>query len=497
MTTGPFWWPLSGRKGANMDKALWEKAEMFMNEQKMIRKGERILLGISGGADSVCLARFFLSIREKYALTLYAVHVNHMLRNGEALRDQIFVENFCHKWEIPLFVVHRDIKKEREERKCSEEEAGREARYECFFQYAGEYSCDKIAVAHHQNDEAETILFRMIRGTGLEGLRGILPVNGKIIRPLLCLKKVEILGILSELSQSYVEDSTNAREDYSRNFLRHCVLPKMEEMNKKAADHICRLGRQTGELFDYLKPQIEYSYRKTVERRGTALFLGKESFDEMHPFLQKEVLRKMLFELSGHRRDISSIHVEKLLLLMEKKEGKRQDFPYGLLASKKAGGILLEKKSDLSGEEQKTMVPFFPDLSGGEWEGTIPGRKEKVKFSVFSRQNFQPVKKDCVKYFDYDRINCDVCLRTRAAGDYFIMDKQGRHKALARYFIDEKIPAGSRDEQLLLADGSHILWIIGGRISEAYKIMENTKTVLRVELVLTEEKKDGGVYDGR
>ena len=222
----------------------WERVDNFLKKWEMVQEGESVLLGISGGADSICLAMYFLAKREILSLKLYAVHINHMLRGDEAKRDEEFVRRFCGDFHIPLNVEYRNIKEESRQKKCSEEEAGRMARYECFEKYAKEYHCEKIAVAHHQNDAAETILFRMLRGTGPQGMAGILPVNGKIIRPFLCLSREEIIDVLKNIEQDYVDDSTNTSEEYSRNYIRHRILPEMESVNKRAAEHISELGIQ-------------------------------------------------------------------------------------------------------------------------------------------------------------------------------------------------------------------------------------------------------------
>lgn len=499
----------------------WAKVTSFVQKYQMLTKGDRILLGLSGGADSVCLARYLLYRREELSLELYAVHVNHMLRDGEAGRDEAFVRDFCAAYAIPLVVEKRDIKKEHLEKKCSEEEAGRLARYECFEKYAGQFCCGKTAVAHHENDAAETVVFRMIRGTGVSGLAGIRPVNGQLIRPLLCLSKEEITETLARLGQPFVEDSTNSCEDYSRNFIRKKILPEMEQVNAKAAEHICMLGTQVQEMVSFLEPQLSSLYETSVERRGGQLFLSEKAFRTLHPFAAKEVLRRMLFEKAGRQKDISAVHIGQLLSLMDKKEGKQQDYPYGLLAVRAKDGILLQKAeeistksstefspgfpADLSGRsagetgrinKSKKMDPVYPDLSGkkeGFRDGIFfPERKIKVFFEIFAWDNRKIIKKDCSKYFDYDKIECKICLRTRIAGDYFIMDKEGRKKTLNRYFIDEKIPASDRDEILLLADGPHIMWIVGGRISEAFKISRTTKRVLAVSVRDTQEKRDGG-----
>lgn len=289
----------------------WERVDSFLKKWKMVQEGDSILLGISGGADSVCLARYFLARREALSLKLYAVHINHMLRGEEAKRDEEFVQDFCHKWNLSLNVEYRNIKEESRQKKCSEEEAGRIARYECFEKYAKEYHCGKIAVAHHQNDAAETILFRMLRGTGPQGMAGILPVNGKIIRPFLCLSREEIMDILQNIGQNYVDDSTNTNEEYSRNYIRHRILPEMEHVNQKAAAHISELGMQMQELLAYVTPQMEKLYNENViANEQGELFLAEKTFSVMSLFEQKEMMRRMLFEISGHRKDkIGRAHV--------------------------------------------------------------------------------------------------------------------------------------------------------------------------------------------
>ena len=474
MMTAQYWSHQSGRKDTEMWNKQWERVDRFLKKWKLIERGDHILLGISGGADSVCLARYFLAKRESLALNLYAVHVNHMLRGDEAKRDEEFVREFCRQWNIPLHVEYRDIKKESREKKCSEEEAGRLARYECFTNYARQHQCSKIAVAHHQNDVAETILFRMIRGTGVQGMAGILPVNGEIIRPFLCLSREEIIDVLKELKQDYVDDSTNKCEEYSRNYIRHRILPEMEHINKKATVHVSELGMQMQELLAYITPKMDALYKeRVVHRENGELFLEEQVFYEMDLFEQKEILRRMLFETCGHQKDISLVHIEQLLTLMGNQEGKQQDCPYNVLARKTGEGLVLTKKSKSAKSAEQPLENSL--------ENPLEDSLE-VEFSILPWNGGKVAKRDCVKYFDYDKMKYKPCLRTRESGDYFIMDKEGHHKSLARYFIDAKVPSADREKQVLLADGSHIMWILGGRISEFYKVSNDTKRVLKVSV---------------
>ncbi len=471
----------------------WERVDNFLKKWEMVQEGDSVLLGISGGADSICLARYFLAKRDILSLKLYAVHINHMLRGEEAKRDEEFVRRFCENFHIPLNIEYRNIKEESRQKKCSEEEAGRIARYECFEKYAKEYHCGKIAVAHHQNDAAETILFRMLRGTGAQGMAGILPVNGKIIRPFLCLSREEIIEVLKNMGQDYVDDSTNISEEYSRNYIRHRILPEMESVNKKAAEHISELGMQMQELLAYVMPKIEALYKEEVKTGEQGeLFLSEKAFSKMSLFEQKEILRHMLFEISGHRKDISLVHVEQLRSLMKNKCGKRQNCPYRVIAKRTEDGLVLKKdclKRNDSAPKSRFQPIFIEESqmkhSQEEMKEQVISFEERgleIHYCILPWNGGKVVKRDCVKYFDYDKMKCKPCLRTRDTGDYFIMDKEGRRKSLGRYFIDTKIPASDRDGQLLLADGSHIMWIIGGRISEFYKVSSKTKRVLRVSV---------------
>lgn len=469
---------------------MWDKINTYVEKNHMVEENDSILVGVSGGADSVCLLRYLLSLRESRGLKISAVHVNHLLRDGEAERDQEFTRALCEKWSVPLRVFQKNIREESLRRRCSLEEAGRMIRYECFSEVAKDWNCNKIAVAHHRNDLSETMIFRMIRGTGVNGLAGIYPVNGNIIRPLLGTDKSEILEILGKLGQDFVEDSTNQEEMYSRNFIRHRILPQMQQMNVQVMAHLGQLSDQIREVNEYLEPIFEKVYEENiVSSEKECVFLEKK-YRKLRILEQKETFRRMLFAMAGRRKDIEAIHVEQLMELMEKPSGKRISLPYNLEAERTAEGVSVRKVSTLPEgslqspekvEKRSVVVDRQVLEQTGQWITSLKNGSQ-ILFQLKERDDCKIVKSDCVKYFDYDTIKCKLCLRTRQAGDYFIMDKEGRHKTLKRYFIDEKIPAERREQILLLAEESHVLWMIGGRISEACKVTAKTKRVLVVQL---------------
>ena len=197
----------------------------------MISQGDFIAVGVSGGADSVCLLLLLCELKQEYGLELHAVHINHGIRR-EAFKDQEFVENLCRRLKVPWITFSEDVQGMAEKESMSLEEAGRIIRYRCFQKVLDMHGGGKIAVAHHQNDQAETILYRMSRGTGIQGLKGMEAVRGDVIRPLLCLKKTEILKYLKEKGQSWMEDASNEDNTFARNKIRNQVIPALTKVNK-------------------------------------------------------------------------------------------------------------------------------------------------------------------------------------------------------------------------------------------------------------------------
>ena len=475
---------------------MWTKIEDFSKYHKMIEKGDRILLGLSGGADSILLARYLITLVQRHEISLFAVHVNHQLRGAEALRDEAFVRVFCDRWMIPCHVYREDVGAYARQNKCSLEEAGRILRYRCFSECAKETGCNKIALAHHEDDLAETMIFRMSRGTGPEGLTGILPVNGEVIRPLLCLEKEEIRQMLTELSQDYVEDSSNDQTDYSRNYIRRYIMPRLCELNPRSARHMVSLAGQMWEQNEFIKTHFDRIYErvKKADQAGIRVSLPfiKEECDT---FSQKELIRRLLFDVAGKRRDLTSAHVELVQNLLGKTPGKRLDLPHGIKVVLEPDHLYVHtgpypvQEPDLCcGEEPVTAYRVDKKKLEKGRKITMALGEEEYEFELIPPEQCEKWKNDCVKYFNYDRIKNELFLRTRKHGDYLVIDQLGRKKLLRRYFIDQKIPMTERDKVFLLAEDNHILWISGGRISEAYKVTDKTEQVLRV----TYSERDGG-----
>lgn len=481
-----------------------KRVEKYIQKTDMIQTKDRVIAGISGGADSVCLFFVLLELKKKMGIEFIAVHVNHQLREEAADEDEHFVVQLCEKYGIKLEIFHKDVVSIAKMRKQSFEEAGRAVRREAFEETLHKYQGTKIALAHHQNDNAETLLMNLARGTGLKGLCGIRPVNGIYVRPLLCMSRSEIEKFLIERGQEFCTDETNYDTAYTRNSLRHQVIPVLEEkVNSRAVRHMNETMEQLCELEDYMTAQVETLWKCCVCEMDGGILLKQEMLQEQPALLKKMLIRKGMEYLDGGLRDIGQIHILQILELFEKQSGRQLDLPKRIRAYRRYEGVFLEKRLENSSNEKKIGIASENrkhTIQRAEWSQrlTIPGenkiteRNLKIRCSVFPKGDDFSIQnipqKSYTKWFDYDIIQSSLCVRTKRAGDKIIINK-GQSQKLKSWFINEKIPAKDRDEVLLLADGEQILWIVGYRMSSGYQITEQTQQILQVEI--TEEEKNG------
>ena len=461
-----------------------------MREHEMTAPGDAVIVALSGGADSVCLLTVLKQLATPEFL-LRAVHVHHGIRGAEADRDEAFAQKLCESLSVPLCVAYCHVPAYAAEHGLSEEEAGRILRYQVLEKEAGKWEQElpagsrvKIALAHHRDDNAETILHHLLRGSGLTGLAGIRPVQGRRIRPLLCVGREEIRAYLEAGHISWCEDSTNQSPDYTRNRIRSQVLPLLKTaVNEQAEEHILQAGQIIGQADAYLRQQAEEIWQEAVCGREEDLAaIPLTAFARQPEILKTYLIRHMLDQLHPGWKDIGSRHFTAIAELAGKPVGSRLDLPGGLMARTGYETLEIVRKT-----EREVSVKTE---SGAD--GEIHGRQTvpELHMTVFSRQKDQEIPKNqYTKWFDYDKIKGTLSVRTRRTGDYLILPSGGS-KTIARYMIDEKIPKEKREKILLLAEGSHVLWVVGFRISEYYKIEEHTENILQVTC-------DGGKDYGR
>ena len=445
---------------------MMKKILDYMNKNRMFEQGDRVVLGVSGGADSICMLHLLNSLKEQLGITLYAVHVHHGIRGKEADRDADFVEKLCKQLNVPCQIFHLDIPSMAKEKKMSEEEAGRQARYQLFEKVAAETGADKIAVAHNLNDNSETVLFHLFRGSQIKGLTGIPAKRGKIVRPLLCLSRSEIEKYLSEHHIEYCTDSTNNETAYSRNKLRLEILPYIKDnINNRAEYNIVNAAESLTEVYGYIESQAATAYEEFVVDNVLL-----NSAKELPLVVLKEVIRKWILNNTGKLKDITSTHVDMVEELLHNTVSKKIELPYSLILKKGYEGVEVEGQTVKQENVKKTVFK----------NGEIC-QVDNFSLSVVKEQIDKENIPDLLytKWFDCDKIN-ELTLRNRLSGDYIIVDNKGSKKKLKNYFIDTKIPKEERDSILLLADGSHIVWVVGYRISEFYKVTSDTTNIIKI-----------------
>lgn len=455
---------------------MQNKIASYIEKYQMVMPGDYIVAGVSGGADSVCMLLQLCDVcREKQA-ELVVVHVNHGIRL-DAADDAAYVRDLCEKLQVPFVLKEVKIEAEAKRLGVGTEEAGRLIRYQIFEEMIRPYKeKGKIAVAHNRNDLAETMLFHLFRGSSVAGLSGILPVRDRIIRPLLCVERKEIEEFLlsqDRINQTWCIDSTNKENTYTRNRIRNQLLPYVEEhICGQAMQHVASAAEEMAQVREYVEAQAMTAYKQCVTvSKGKAKLVVDEVL-QYPQLIQRQIILKVLDVLTSGRKDITSTHILDVLQLLNKESGKKIHLPYGLVAQKVYETLVISKEEPKPEKnfEQPVVIP-----------GEVTCGDVSIAFRVFpAESNRDIVQKTYTKLFDYDKINNCLVIRNRKTGDFFEIDQEGHHKSLKEYFITEKIPRDEREQMLLLADGSHILWAIGKRMSEYYKVTEKTKQILEV-----------------
>lgn len=439
------------------------RVKEYLLSQDLLREGDRVIVGISGGADSVCLFLLLLELKEELSLTVRAVHIEHGIRGEESLSDQAFVMELCREREVPLQCFREDVPGFAEREKVSIEEGARILRYRCFYRVLQEEKERaagrvRIAVAHHREDQAETVLFQLIRGSSLKGLGGMRPLQGDLIRPLLFAGREEILSYLREKGQSFRKDSTNEDTAYARNRIRKDILPVMEKIHQGAARHIAASAEELRELEEYLEAETARAMELAVDF-GEEILIRKEALLALPVVLRRSVLYEALGAACGGKKDITRDHVASLLSLMELQSGRQLSLPCRVNAQRTYLGIRLVRRKEKTEETERLRDLISLRVFPAPGDGVIP-------------------KKKYTKWLDYDKIKNTLLVRTRCSGDYLMVDDKGSKKTLKKYFIDEKIPEEIRGTLPLLCDGAHVVWVVGHRISAYYKVTEATKQIL-------------------
>lgn len=439
--------------------------EKTIVKNKLINKGERVAVACSGGMDSMCLLSVLMGLREKLEFELVAINIDHNLRENSK-SDSRFVKSFCDKNNIKLFAFSVDVKKYCETKKMTTEQGARDLRYKAFKKLIDGHQVDKIALGHHMQDQAETILLNIFRGAGLGGACGMEYIrDGVYIRPLLDTSKTEIRAYIRANDIPFVEDETNSQNDYSRNYIRNMVMPLIRSKWSNIESNLCSFGSICRQDDEYINSQID---ERSLIVQDNAVKIYANYFVNSPSVVNRMILRAL--NKIGVTSNIERRHLNIIRdMAIESENGSKISLPNGIVVIKEYNFITITNKS-------VKLKQFQLKLAKGKYDIPNVGVLEVDslrKLDISSHQNV----------FDKDKVPKDAMWRFRQDGDYFVKFG-GVMKSLNEYLIDKKVPSRLRDVTPVLAVGSEVLVIAGVEISEKVKIDKNTKSAFGVNMVM-------------
>lgn len=421
-----------------------EKVRNYIRQHHLLEEGARVLVGLSGGPDSVCLAR----ILDSLGYGVVAVHCNFHLRGDESQRDEQFVVSLGQQMGWELHRVDFDTQTYAQHRKISIEMAARELRYEHFRSLLHDTQASAIAVGHHQDDNIETLLLNAVRGTGIRGLCGMQPRNNDVVRPLLCLTRQEILAHLADIQQDFVTDHTNLEDAYARNKVRLDVLPLLEHINPGAMKNLASTQENLAEVMKVYQQAMQQSLAECVEQRANG---------EIYIHIAK---------LQSHPSPISILH--ETLSPLGFNKAQMEDMLHTLHES---GKVFTAEGRRALVDRQHIIVEaaHYP----------MPA----IHQEVVDVQDLHMQKDPSHAYLDADKLHGELTLRTPRTGDTFApFGMGGKRKLLSDFLTDQKLTLFEKEHQPLLMDGNEIAWVVGRRSSELYRVDERTKRVLHISV---------------
>jgi len=448
-----------------------ERVRRVIRDEGLMEPGERVLVGASGGVDSSALLFLLHRIRKDMAIDLGAAHVNHGLRGEESERDEAFVRKLADDLSVPCHVMRADVRAYSRERGVSIQHAGRELRYQYFADLCGTHGYGKIAIAHNRDDQVETFLLRVLKGSGLNGLGSIPVRRDRIIRPFLTIGRSDIEAYVQRLSIPFVEDSSNQKDVYERNFLRMRVVPLLSRLNPKFREKILLLISDIAAVDRLFDGEAERFLEGERCLGGGACACGVEALKTLQPEVRFRAISRMLSGLEPR-----FIALREHVLLVEKslfsaKPNNMVFLPHGIKAKRVYGNLTFTR------EEPLTPIAETFELRLGRNVISPLGITLDISLSD-SRPDTFPSGRG-TSYFDGDRAS-SLTLRTFREGDRFVPLGMDREVKVKDYFISRKIPRESRRSIPILLAGRDIIWVVGERMDDRYKLAEGTKRVLKV-----------------
>ncbi len=478
-------------------RSLVNKVRETVARYSMIKKGDTVLVAVSGGPDSVSLLHALMDLRDRLGFKVAACHLDHGFRGEESRKDAEFVARMCSDLGIPCEVAQRDVPRLMEEWGVGAEEAGRRARYRFYEEAAERTRASRVALGHTLDDQAETVLMRLIRGSGVEGLGGIPPVRGKYIRPLLFVTRLEIEEYCKEIGAEWRVDRSNLAPVYFRNQARLQLIPSLERWNPRLKETLAATADILREDAAYLETMAGELAGSLARREGGRVYLARKRFLDLHPAMQRRLIRRLAREtMASPGEAVHSApgydHVEAVMSLAGTgRTGSTAHLPGGLVARVDAGEIVLEQ----AGPGEPGLPPVVSPVPV-----RVPGITRVEGMGVRIRAELKPVKalgerpeanrNSTRAFFDYALVEEPLVVRSRADGDYFYPLGLGGRKKVGDFMTSLKIPVERRPFVPIVLSGDRIIWVGGYRLDDRFKVTPDTTEVLvlALEQMASQEK---------
>lgn len=442
----------------------------------MIRPGDHLLVGLSGGPDSTCLLHILHRLGSNLNISLSAIYIDHQLRPSETPEEIRFCEQTCSRLDIPFTAIKIDVKGYSNDNRLNTHEAAREMRYELFRKHTAEINAQKIALGHNADDQAETIIMRLLRGTGPSGLSGIPPVRGSIIRPLIETSREDIMSMLNAEGINFVIDSSNLKDVYTRNRIRNSIMPAMKRINKSFLDIIQRTTEIFRDEERYFEIQVTKSLMTLIRSKtDTKIELLLVPLESMHTAMLRRVIRRAIDE-TRDLRGISFLHIEEIVKLIKSSaSGARLYLPGGLRVIKGYSTLIM------TSEKPAVMDEYIMDSPS---ELLLRDASCIISASSVSIDDYNSDqrKTGATAYVDAEKISWPLIIRRRNKGDHFCPLGMNSSKKLQDFFVDTKVPRDERDAVPLVTSNNNIVWVAGHRLDNRYKVEKNTVSILKFEI---------------
>lgn len=453
-----------------MTKTVEQRALKFIDENHLIKKGDKILVALSGGADSVFLLHFLLKFKNRFKIDVAAFHLNHKLRGRSASADEKFCTEFCNKNKTKLVRVSKDVKAFAKQMKLSIEEAGREIRYNELNKAAKKMKCTKIATAHNSSDNVETILLNFTKGSGLNGLVGIPVIRDNIIRPTLCLSSEEIRKYLKQNKIAFCVDESNLNSDYERNFLRNEIIPKLKQrLNPRLEEKINNTAKIVSDINFYLENEIGSLSKNALKFNGKEFEIKLKQILKLDKSFLKIFLKKVI-EKNFHI-ELSSENIFSLIDLLNLQTGKSVQLKEDIVATRERSEIIIRRKSSAGIQEKSLNIKIGQKVEA--WENSI-------SIKEVNRKMFKFTPDKSVEFISGDGLKNIFEIRKWKSGDKFQPIGMKGTKKISDFLSDEKTSSIDKKNKLVLLNDNKIVWVIGLRIDERFKVTSDTKKILKL-----------------